>query len=314
MNARILAVAFLVAPLVGTMPAADSQLLSLVMPDAKVVAGLNVTQALSSPFGQYLLTHVPGADAHFQALTALTGFDPTRDVTELLLASNGAAGQKSGLVLARGNFDAAKIGAAAQQGGALTETYNGVTIWENPRRDSGVAFLDSSLAAAGDITNVKAAIDRRTAPSLLAANLATRVNQWSTSEDAWMVTTVSPESLKPQTGTQPPPNGVQNVFKNVTQASAGVKFGAIVTLNAEARADNSQDATSIANVLQFLASMVQSQAKNPDAAAALKSLVVNTQGETVKLSLSVPQEQIEKLIPQRQLQHRGGAARSRSEF
>src|SRR5581483_5288170 len=101
LNATALAVLF-----AGLMPAADSQLLSLVMPDAKVLAGVNVDQAKLTPFGVYVLGQIQTQGAqHLQQLTALTGFDPTQDLQELLMASNGAPGGKSGLVLARGHFD-----------------------------------------------------------------------------------------------------------------------------------------------------------------------------------------------------------------
>ena len=124
-------------PFAGVLPAnaADPQLLNLVMPDAKVLAGVNVDQAKTSPFGQYVLSQMQLQDTHLTEVTALTGFDPTRDVHELLVASSGGATQHTGLALARGNFDPARINAAgADQRGAISETYNGVTIIEDPKQ------------------------------------------------------------------------------------------------------------------------------------------------------------------------------------
>ena len=40
--------------LAGSLPAADQQLVNMVMPDAKVVAGINVDSARNSPFGTFL--------------------------------------------------------------------------------------------------------------------------------------------------------------------------------------------------------------------------------------------------------------------
>src|SRR6185369_6940902 len=99
--------------------------------------------------------------------------------------------------LARGNFDAAKIAAAATTDGGKTELYKGVTIIEDPKNTHGVAFLSSSLAVAGDIANVKAAIDRQSAPSVLPASIAVQVNQWSTSQDAWAISALPPSSRHP---------------------------------------------------------------------------------------------------------------------
>src|SRR5450755_2331130 len=102
MNARMVTTATLFTAFAGmlTAQAADSQLLSLVMPDAKLVAGVNVDQAKASPFGLYVLTQMQSSNSGMQQLVALTGFDPTRDVHEVLAATNGTPGEKqpSGLV------------------------------------------------------------------------------------------------------------------------------------------------------------------------------------------------------------------------
>ncbi|MDQ1471264.1 MAG: hypothetical protein QOJ99_2744, partial [Bryobacterales bacterium] len=69
--------------------AADQQLLNLVMPDAQIMAGANVTTAKISPFGQYLLTQIGANDKGLQDFITKTGFDPRQDVTEILAASTG---------------------------------------------------------------------------------------------------------------------------------------------------------------------------------------------------------------------------------
>src|SRR5580700_2234989 len=100
MNARILTTATLAIAFTAVLPAkaADPQLLNLVMPDAKVLAGVNVDQAKTSQLGQYVLSQMQSSDQDMQKLIALTGFDPTRDVHELLAASNGTP--NTGLALA----------------------------------------------------------------------------------------------------------------------------------------------------------------------------------------------------------------------
>src|SRR5215467_95279 len=181
----------------GVLSAADPKLLDLVMPDAKVLAGVNVEQAKGTQFGQYVLNQMQTEDAHMQQLVALTGFDPRRDVRELLVASNGVPGSKTGLALAKGNFDVDKITAAATAQGAATEVYNSITILEDPKKQSmGIAFLDSSTVAAGDIASVKGAIDRLKMPQSLPTEVSLKVNKWSM-QDAWGITTVPPASLAP---------------------------------------------------------------------------------------------------------------------
>ena len=61
--------------------AVDPGLLRLVMPDAKVIAGLQVRATKNSLFGQYVLSHMQIEDAAFKKFIAQTGFDP-RSVDE----------------------------------------------------------------------------------------------------------------------------------------------------------------------------------------------------------------------------------------
>src|SRR5215475_3596731 len=90
MNAPMLRSAAAVTLLAAWVPAhaADSQLVNLLPADAKVIAGVNVAQAKGSPFGQYVLSQVQLDNKGLKDLTLQTGFDPTRDVNELLAAGN----------------------------------------------------------------------------------------------------------------------------------------------------------------------------------------------------------------------------------
>src|ERR1035438_10407230 len=89
MNARLLTSAAVAALFCGVLPAsaADPQMLNLVMPDAKMVAGVNVQQAIATPFGQYVLSLIAPQDQQIQSLATLTGLDPRKDVIELLVSS-----------------------------------------------------------------------------------------------------------------------------------------------------------------------------------------------------------------------------------
>src|SRR3954454_11692124 len=174
MNARFLTTATLAFSFAGILPAkaADSQLLNLVMPDAKVLAGVNVDQAKTTPMGQYVLTQVQAQNnQQLREVSTLTGFDPTRDVSEVLVATSGGANQQSGLFLARGVFNVEKIkAAAALKGGATTTVYKGVTIFSDAKMTGGIGFLSSNIVVGGDMANVKAAIDRQGNATILPAD------------------------------------------------------------------------------------------------------------------------------------------------
>lgn len=297
MKAQIFTAAPLAIIFAGLLPAADSQLLNLVMPDAKMLAGINVDQAKASPFGQYVLVQVQAQNQNLQQLVTLTGFDPTRDLHEVLIASNGVQPHPSGLVLARGSFDVNKLLAAAQSGGATPQTYDNVTVLIDSKGANAVAFLSATLVVAGDVASVKGALDRQNAPAPFDAALLVQVNQLSTTEDAWAVSEIPPPAITPPANAPNTPGIPLNVFQKIQQGSGGVKFGSQIVMTADALTATSDDATAIAGVLQFLANLGQMQAQqNAQAAAVLKSLVVTSSGNDVHISLSIPEAQAETAL------------------
>ena len=297
MKAQILT-ATLFTAFSGVLPAADPTLLNLVMPDAKVLAGVNVQQAKGTQFGQYILNELQTHDAEMQKLVTLTGFDPRRDVSELLVASDGAPGSKSGLALAKGTFNVAMITAAATMAGVTTEVYGGFTILEEPKKQiAGIAFLDGSTVVAGDIASVKGAIDRSKSPQPLPAAVAVKVNTWSTSEDAWGITTVPPSSLAPPAKAGAQNNPMANVGQNVQSAAGGVKFGAQVVFTGQAQCDTAQNATTLGDMVKLLINMAQMQSgQDPTAAALIKSVTVTASGNLVNVSASLPEDVFQGLL------------------
>jgi hypothetical protein len=233
-----------------------------------------------------------------QQLIALTGFDPTRDVHELLAATDATPGSKTptGLALARGNFDTATITALATSKGAATEVHSGVTIIEDPKKMAGIAFINSTLVMAGDIASVKAAIDRPSSGLALPTAVVTLVNQWSASEDAWVVTTVPPFSLAPSGALG---GNAAGVLQQIQQAAGGVKFGNSVVGTAAIQADNAADATQLGNTIQFLVNLAQMQSQsNPQMPNLAQAVAIGAQGATVTVTVTLPQAQFEQLFQQ----------------
>lgn len=302
MNLRAVRPAVALLLFAGLLPAADQQLMNLLMPDAKVVAGINVDQAKNSPFGQFLLSRLPAGDPGLAKLVATTGFDPRRDLHEVLMGTLGQPGQK-GLVLAKGTFDSQHILAAAQQGGHTVQNYNGVDILtgQDDSLTHAVAFVGDSIAIAGDLDSVHAALDRRAGGSSIDPALAAKVDQLSKSEDVWSVSIVPMAALANEKLPDTRLNGMLNsdVLKNILQTSGGVKFGAIIQISAEAVSNTQQNATALADVVRFLGNMVQANAPAASAAAItslVQSLSVTADGNAVKLALAIPEDQLEKLV------------------
>ena len=285
--------------------AADSQLLNLVMPDAQVMAGVNVTTAKISPFGQYVLAQIASNDKDLQDFILKTGFDPRQDVTEILAASTGNPAQPGGLVLGRGNFNVEKLVAAiSAEKNQQVSTYAGATLitGTDSKVTHAVAFIGTTVAIAGDVASVKAALDRAGAVNSISPALATKVQALSTSQDAWSVSLASVASLLP--GAVAPPTGPATqafqLVKNIQSSSGGVKFGANIDITGQAIADTPQNASALADIVRMVVSLVSmGAAQTPDAATAaqlLQSLKVSTDGTAVNISASIPESQVEGLI------------------
>lgn len=278
-----------------TAPAADSGLLSLAMPDARVVAGINVTEVRKSPFGQLLLDRMSAReDEHFRRFIAGTGFDPRRDLDEILIAATGAQGHAGKLILARGWFDPARFINFAVSRGAKLTSYGGVDVIET--RGTALAFLDSATAAAGDIGSVRGAIERRAGGSALDPELTARIDSLSATQQVWFVSKISMSELAanlPQHHAGPALGS--GVLNEVEGASGGAAFGNTVDVRVEIVSRTPQSAAELAGAARLLAALAQT-ARKPGAERfrpVWKSLDVKSVGNVVTIGLVIPGELIE---------------------
>lgn len=288
--------------------ATDPALLQMVLPDSQVVAGLQVNQAKSSLFGQYVLSHLSVNDTKLGEFTAQTGFDPTKDVSEIVIASNWKPNTPDNqwLVLADGTFNVSKITSVAQANGSVPSVYQGVNLLTHAAASStqvasAIAFFGATTALAGDLTSVKAAIDRKQSNAPADSNVTSKAQKVSATNDFWFVTLVP---LSNFSGSIPDPNlsgAMQgNLFAAINQASGGIRFGDTVTISAEAVTRSEKDAQALVDVVKFFASLVQLNRQNNAAAGQVATLLdtlqTTTSGNTTTISLAIPEQQLEQLL------------------
>lgn len=291
----------------------DPNLMNLVMPDAKILAGGNITNTVSSPTAQFLITKLGGMPLQDGPFAAL-GFNPLQNVTEILVASSANAASPGGLFLAAGTFPVDKITALATSPNSKWQvsTYGGATLFaltNKQNKTTAIAFPPgNSIVIAGDLASVQAAIDRSTAANSIDPALALQVTNLSANEDAWFVSSASVASLlPPQSGTSAPATGplaqVLPLLQSIQGFSGGVKFGDPVTLTAEAVENSPQNAGALNAVIKLGLLMVGGLSSNQSTnqelaglASLLQTTQVTTNGSNVDISLAVPEAQIEKLI------------------
>jgi hypothetical protein len=280
----------------------DPALLALAAPDARMLAGIQVSQAQATALGQALMAQIQ-LDPSTNKAMAAAGFDPRRDLREILVTI-GAEGSGNVMLLGRGSFHPDKIAAAGASAGATSSTYRGVPLLEaktEAKRGGSIAFLDASTMLAGDTASLKTAIDRHAAGAPFSGPLADRARQIAAANDVWMVTLPPPPGSPPAAalGTQFGPLG--NVLQAALQLSAGLKFTATdVTLSADVLTRSPQDAQSMVDVLKFAVQMMQSNRPPGGDAPAGPSLAdaarISTAGSTMHLVVSVPQQQLQQLF------------------
>lgn len=284
-------------------PAAiDPALLNLVMPDAKILSGIQVDQAVTSPFGQYILSQIQPTDPGFLTFVTATGFDPRYNLTYILAATSADAAH-TGLILGTGTFIPSKIIAAATAAGGTVTQYKGISILthagQTGQPQGSLALIDAGTVAIGDLASVRAAVDRRLGGATFTGALASQSVSVSNANQAWFAT-VTPLSdfLNGKTGNLG--NVSQNnLFQSVLQSSGGVNFSASgVTMTGDAVTASAQNAQALVDVLKFLVSMVPTNANNPAATTLADAASFTVNGTTAHLTLTLSEQQAEQLFTQ----------------
>ena len=294
----------------------DSALLALVPPGSKIVSGIDFERARSSEFGQFITARIKTDDKDLEQFVNETGFDPRRDIQQVLFTCSGPAenGESSKFaILARGNFDEDRIRAGAKTKGLTSQPFQGVELFseKTPHKGpSAFAFLGDGLGVMGDSETVKQIISKRATATTLDPALQAAISKAGTDNDAWFVSFVSGGFLADHINAQvngdssnhdaKSPMPQAQALQSVLQSSGGIQFGSTVRLSFDAVTRSPQDATSLADVVRFFSSMVQMERqKDPRAgiaASALDNMNLATDGDALHLSISLPEKSVEQLI------------------
>jgi hypothetical protein len=205
----------------------------------------------------------------------------------------------------RGDFDAARILSLFTSMGKTPEMYQGVAILSGgaPKKGNGIseafAFLDKSIAVAGDLDSVRGAIGRRSSGGgALDAGLSGKIGTASATQDAWVVSIVPISSFANAVPNKNVSGALQgDLIKGIQQSSGGVKFGSMIEISGELTARSDQDASSLADVVRFFMNMAQMNSTgHAEIGTLLKTLTVNTEANAVKVSVAIPEIEMEMLF------------------
>jgi hypothetical protein len=298
----------LTAALLLSLPAlhaAEPGLMDLVMPDARVLMGVDVNRVLTSPFGRFVLKQIGEGEAgQLGEFAARTGFDPGRDLGRIVIAGKGEDGKQGGLVLVEGTFDLDRVLAEeAGRSGRKAFEWGGIPVISSPAESGGenwIAFPSPSLAVLGPRSEVEAALTRQANPAALDAAMATKVASVANHFDIWFVSTVSPAALPAELeGGQLSGMLQGEVFSNIEEALGGVRFGESIDFEGHLVTRTEQDAEALHNVFRFFTSLMamqQPKASDPRAGEWLNRIQLRAEGRAMTLGFSIPQKEFEQLL------------------
>jgi len=258
----VLVLSLLAAPLAL---AADSVLLDLLPPNATFVIGVNVRNLVDSAVVRSAMAQASTPGPQWAAMFQMVGFDPAKDVDEVLLAVSGGGQNPPTLVAARGRFANIRAMAAGQKG------------------KNQFVFLDDNTVLGGDPAAVQAALRRRGSTASRGNALAVRVAAAAERYDVFGVGAIP---------AMPPgaPGPAAEVAKLLERFQFGMSVTNGVQMTAEMEAKTADGA-------QMLSRLIASSLKPEMGVADVsKHLNVTTEGRTVRLSLTLPQPEVEKLI------------------
>jgi hypothetical protein len=262
---------------------ADTGLAAFVPADTVALAGMRMDQVRATELYQKLR-----AQKRFSELDDLktkTGLDPTLDVSELLLATNG----KDAVTIARGHFTPADPG-------ARKSGYKGYTL--NLHGEGAYALIDGATAIAGTQPAVRSAIDQYKTGTHSAGvtSLLARARALPPQTQIWAVSD-SPEAFAglAQSG------GAANFGKVFGQLdrltfTADLSKGLNIVATGDCRTE--QDAKTLGDAIRGLMSL--GKLSVPQGSSELMrlydSVQVDQQQKSVKLSANFAPDLIDKLL------------------
>ncbi len=129
----------------------DKAFQPLIRPDTNVLAGTSIDKLKAAPLYQ---RHEKALDFPlFDASVQRLGFDPRRDLAELLYASGG----QTAALMARGRFQPKEVEVKLQASGLERKVYRNFAIFGDDR--NSVTFLKGGVALAGPSQTIRSELD-----------------------------------------------------------------------------------------------------------------------------------------------------------
>lgn len=303
---KIMAVAILLGSC--SLPTYAQPGLGLIQPDAGFVFGIEWRKIVNSSVGALMteqmtkgqLPPMPGAKELMDSLL--------HDLDSVVIAASASelnktpGGTPPAIVILKGRFKP-ELRSLLQGIAKNAEKYGSVDLLKMPEdapaapNKNRIAFLDATTVLAGDLAEVRRAIDRARAGRLTAGRggILDGIADLSSANDLWMVFDLPPNALKEA------PQMASQMFTGVKGAELGISLQDGLGVHLNVRTKDDAAAVSVAQALQGLIAMgAMSQSQSPQAGDVLRKIQVASENSRVKLALTLDKSELDKMIKEAQ--------------
>jgi hypothetical protein len=284
---RAAGILFALAAVAAAQPPVDNVLERMVPPGATSLVGARMDKIKETAFYRKLvaLQALPQVDEFARD----TGFDPRRDVRQLLFVTT----PSGSVMLARGTFNVTFTSLKS-----VPKTRHGeYDIWG--RESGGFCILDSTLAAAGDIPAIEEALDEWKSGSHTGAQpLLARAATVNPQAQFWGISTGLAGFLAEHPPTVTPGLDLSRIFRGLEDTVFQVDLS--TGLRAEIRGTTAaeKDATSLRDTVRGMVGLgrLQVPENQPDLLRVWDGITVDQQGRSITIHADIPQDMLDKLI------------------
>jgi hypothetical protein len=271
----------------GAEPRIDNVLIKMVPPGTTTLVGARMDVLKTTEFYKRMMAaqKLP----QFDRFAAESGFDPRRDVREVLFAE----APQGAVLMARGTF---RINEPILQGTKRIRhgEYNITAI-----EASGFCILDSTLAVAGDIPAIEAVLEEWKSGSHTAAQpLVARVKTVSDSIQLWAVSTGAAGFLADNLPLMAGGIDFAKIFRSLDNTWLVSDFSTGLRAEAHGTAAREQDAGSLRDAVKGIIGLgrLSVPEKQPELLKLWDGILVEQQGRNIVIRTDIPQDLIDRLV------------------
>jgi hypothetical protein len=263
---------------------------ALVPADTVVVLGVNLTGIRDTTIYQKLIARVPLPQ--LDRFTQQTGLDPRKDLSEILLCSNG----KSALLLVRGQFRLADLEARFKSKGVTPTNYKGHALFGDDR--AAIIFLDDSTAVAASPEDLRALLDHSGSGRGLPAPLRDLLRTLPQGDQVYAALTGGVENLNLPLPREGNLGNVMQALRSVDSATLGMDLSKGMNAIAVVNCNTERDAKFVHDLVRGLVGFgrLNTPDNQPDLLKLYDAIQVTQQQAQTKVTADVPQELADKFL------------------